>query len=236
MKKKKVSFVLTTLNEYSYIRESVSKIFSIINPYELIIVDDSSSNQTKNYIKKLNHPRITFISRKNDKGLASAILRGVVESKGEIICWMDTGMYYLLEEYKKMINCLEKYDIVILSRYIKGGIDKRNKIRSFSSLMLNLFCRFIFSNAIKDYSSGLFVLKRSALDTELPDGKGYGEYIIKYLYLCKKKGLKIKELPYTHTNQNEEISNTSSSYLKFFYLGIKYLVKLILFRIRDIFK
>jgi len=236
MKKKKISFILTTLNEYSYIKESINKIFSIINPYELIIVDDNSRDQTKNYIKKLNHPKIKFISRHKDKGLASALLRGLIESRGDIICWMDTGMYYLLKEYKQMINYLGKYDIIILSRYVKNGSDERDKIRSYSSLILNSFCRFMFSSEIKDYSSGLFALKRSVLNAELPDGRGYGEYIIKYLYLCKNKGLKIKELPYTHTKQNEENSNTSSNYFKFFFLGFKYLVKLFLFKIRDIIR
>ena len=79
--KKKISFLLTTLNEYTYLKESIENIFLKINPYELIIIDDNSSDSTSEFIKKLRHPKIKFISRKNNKGLSSAILRGIIESK-----------------------------------------------------------------------------------------------------------------------------------------------------------
>ena len=70
------------------------------------------------------------------------------------------------------------------------------------------------------------------LDTELPEGEDI-EFIIKYLCLVKK-GLKIQELPYIHSNQNEESSNTASNNFKFFYLGFKYFVVLIIFRLKNI--
>jgi hypothetical protein len=62
-----------------------------------------------------------------------------------------------------MIKNLENNDIVILSRYVNGGKDLRTKKRILTSKLINFFCRIILSNKIKDYTSGVFLMKRNVL-------------------------------------------------------------------------
>lgn len=230
---KNVSFILTTLNEGSYLEECLNEIEKIINPKEIIIIDDGSTDNTIKILEKLKDDRYKIISRINTKGFASAISRGIIESNQKIICWMDTGMYYLLDRYLEMINEIEKnhYEFGILSRYIENGADERSTLRAYSSKIFNKFCQNILTSKITDYSSGLFAMKRSVLNTSLPDNDGYGEFIVKYIYLLHTKKIKIKEKFYVHKNLNEENSNTNQNLLSFFILGIKYVLKIIIFRI-----
>ena len=74
--------------------------------------------------------------------MASAFTRGIVETTGNYIGWLDTNMDELAPKFNEMIKELEAgNDIVILSRYIQGGGDERALLRSIGSKYFNLFER-----------------------------------------------------------------------------------------------
>ena len=62
-----------------------------------------------------------------------------------------------------MIPNLNDFDIVLLSRYVQGGGDQRNKVRIIASKMVNFISRFILRSKIKDLTSGIFVMKRKII-------------------------------------------------------------------------
>ena len=89
-----------------------------------------------------------------------------------------------------MLKILEDSDIVVLSRYLAGGDDKRNRIRVIASYMLNKFSKFILRSKISYLSSGIFVMKKKVLNDVVPIAKGHGEFMIEFLYQAEKKGNK----------------------------------------------
>ena len=139
----KTSVILCSYNEANYIKNTISELEKNIQNLELVIVDDNSTDNTKEIINQLNHDNgIKIISRKKSKGLASAFLRGIVETTGDYIGWLDTNMAELAPRFKEMSDILSSNnDIVILSRYIDGGGDKRNLLRVLSSKYFNILCR-----------------------------------------------------------------------------------------------
>ena len=84
----------------------------------------------------------------------------------------------------------------------------------------------ILGNKIKDYSSGLFVMKRNVLLTSIPICYGHGEFFIEFLYKAHKRGLKIVELPYVHPRGIEGLSKTAPNIIKFTILGFHYLTRI----------
>ena len=96
-----------------------------------------------------------LIVRKN-RGLASAFLLGLKNTKGDKVGWFDSNMPELLKKAPHMISELENNDLVILSRYAPGGNDERSKLRVFSSKAINLVCRIFLDASVKDYTSSLF--------------------------------------------------------------------------------
>ena len=224
---KKVSIILSTYNEALIIEETINKIFQSLNNVEIILVDDNSPDGTFEKVKKINNPKVKSFSR-NSRGLASAFLLGLINSSSEIVGWLDSNMGSLAERLPEMLSQLEKNDIVILSRYVDGGNDLRSKQRVLSSQLINFFCRLILSNKIKDYTSGIFLMKREVLLSTVPIATGHGEFFIEFLYKAYKSGKKIIELPYVHPPDIEGMSKTATSVFRFCYLGFKYFIRIIL--------
>ena len=223
---KKVSIILSTYNEALVIEETINKIFKSLNNVEIILVDDNSPDGTFEKVKKINNPNVKLFLR-NSRGLASAFLLGLINSSSEIVGWIDSNMGSLAERLPEMLNQLEKNDIVILSRYVDGGNDLRSKQRVLSSRLINFFCRLILSNKIKDYTSGVFLMKREVLLSTVPIATGHGEFFIEFIYKAYKANKKIVELPYVHPPDIEGMSKTASSFFRFCYLGFKYFVRII---------
>ena len=223
---KKVSIILSTYNEALVIEDTINKIFKYLNNVEIILVDDNSPDGTFEKAKKINNPNLKIFLRKS-RGLASAFLLGLINSSSEVVGWLDSNMGVLAERLPEMLGQLEKNDIVILSRYVDGGTDLRSKQRILSSQLINFFCRLILSNKIKDYTSGIFLMKREVLLSTVPIATGHGEFFIEFIYKAYKAGNKIIELPFVHPPDIEGTSKTATSILRFYYLGFKYFIRII---------
>jgi dolichol-phosphate mannosyltransferase len=222
----KTSIILSTFNEALVIEDTINKIFQNLDNVEIILVDDDSPDGTYEIVKKINNPNIKAYKRKS-RGLASAFLLGLINTSSENVGWLDSNMGSLANRLPEMIEHLKANDIVILSRYIQGGKDLRVKSRVFTSQLINYICRIVLTNQIKDFTSSIFVMKRSVLLTSVPISMGHGEFFIEFLYKAHKLGSKIIEIPYTHPRDIEGTSKTASSIIRFIYLGLRYLVRIV---------
>lgn len=184
----KVSIVLATYNERENILDTIRSIFEHVKePTEIIVVDDDSEDKTWQLVKDLNDPRVVLIHRVNTRGLASAFNRGIIESRGQIVGWMDADMCMPPSLLPAMIKKLDEYDIVIGSRYAPGGVDDRAPLRVISSRLINGLATLVLGFGIKDYDSGFVVLRRSVFDKVSIIPTGYGAYFMEFLYTCRKK-------------------------------------------------
>ena len=187
------------------------------------MVDDNSSDGTLEKVKNINNPNIKIFSRKF-RGLASAFLLGLINSSGDIVGWIDSNLKSAAIKLPEMLNHLNNNDIVLLSRYIKGGKDERRKFRIFASKIVNWLCQLILSKEIKDYTSGMFVMKRNVLITITPICYGHGEFFIEFIYRAHKRGLKIFEITFVQPPDLEKMSKTASNIFRFFSYGFYYLI------------
>ncbi len=226
-----ISVILCTYNEASVIEKTINKINDVLPEGEIIIIDDNSSDGTQNIIKKLSLKNLKLIERKS-RGLASACMVGLIFSNNEVVCWIDSNQPNLATEIPKMISNLKDDNIVVMSRYVQGGGDLRSKKRILTSKIINYFCRIILDSSIKDYTSGIFVMKKKILIDVIPFCYGHGEYFIEFLYSAKNKGYKILELPFVQPEDLEGISKTAGSIFRFMRLGISYFLRILISRLK----
>lgn len=227
----KTSVILCTYNEEKIIKKTIDNLLNFNHDIEIIVVDDSSTDNTVKIIQELNQKEVKLIQRKS-RGLASACLTGLLYSNGENICWIDSNLPDLAEKIPVMINKLEQKNIVIMSRYVEGGKDLRSKQRIISSWLINFMCRIFLDGSIKDYTSGIFAIKKNFLIDITPICYGHGEYFIEFLYKAKKTGYEIVELPYIQPPDIEGMSKTASGVLRFIKLGAQYVLRILNCRIR----
>jgi len=173
-------------------------------------------------------------SRSSTHGLASAFNRGIIESKGRIVGWMDADMCMPPAMLPGMINKLSEYDICIGSRYVSGASDDRTRMRVICSRLINGLAAFILGRGIKDYDSGFVVLKRSVFDRVSVIPTGYGAYFMEFLYACRRKGLTVCEMPYRFTDRARGTSKSMPNLLKFALTGTGYVLRILIARLRPL--
>jgi dolichol-phosphate mannosyltransferase len=228
-----VSIVLPTYNEKEIIVETVHSIIDHIgDPVEVIIVDDDSPDQTYRVVEEMGEKRVKVIRRVGTRGLASAINRGIIESRGEIIGWMDADMSMPPSLLPIMIEKLKDYDVVIGSRYAKGGKDARPGLRVITSRMVNTLAALVLGGDVKDYDSGFIVMRRYVLDRVTLMPTGYGAYFIEFIYACHRKGLSIVEVPYEFHDRTKGVSKSAPNLWGFLTAGMAYGIRIFAARLR----
>lgn len=231
----RVSIVLATYNERENILDTIQSIFEYVkDPVEVIVVDDNSEDETWKLVEKLNDPRAIVIRRVDTRGLASAFNRGIIESRGEIVGWMDADMCMPPSMLPDMIKKLDEYDIVVGSRYAPGGQDDRAFLRVASSRLINGLAQVVLGFGIKDYDSGFVVLRRSVFNNVSIIPTGYGAYFMEFIYTCRKKGLTVFEMPYVFRDRAKGISKSAPSLFRFFKTGMQYVIRIFTARLRRI--
>ena len=225
----KTSIILCTYNEAKYVENTISKLEKNIPNLEIIIVDDNSTDGTVEIIKRLNHNnKYKVVLRKKSRSLASAFVRGIIETTGDYIGWVDTNMEELAPRFNEMISELESgNDLITLSRFVKGGGDERILIRSLASKYFNFFSSKILRIPIKDLTNSVFLMKRKVMDEVTFLGYGHGEFFMEFLYNAYKKGFKIKEIPHVQKKDDGlEESKSAPNLFKFFYYGLIYVLRI----------
>ena len=121
----KISVIVPTYNEAENIKKLIPMIDSVLKDYdyEIIVVDDNSPDGTAEVAKKLaeQYP-VKVLVRKKKLGLASAILYGFMNANEDVLGVIDADLQHPPELLGKMAKKIKDgYDIVIASRYVKGG-------------------------------------------------------------------------------------------------------------------
>lgn len=205
-----ISIVLPCYNEGSRIFKNIEKIYDFLVSKELsleiIAVNDGSLDNTQKELEriKIKIP-IQIINNARNEGKGDAVRHGILASQNEIVMFLDADLGIPIEELEKFLREIKNgSDLVIASRYVPG-LKIKTPVLWYRSIMEKIFrilrmiilddyeikdtqCGFkVFrSQAAKEIFSALKT-KRFAFDSEV-------------IFLAKKKGYKIKELPITLQN------------------------------------
>lgn len=230
-----VSVILATYNECENIEDMVRAVLANVrDPVEIIIVDDDSPDLTWKIAGEVGDPRVKVIRRIRTRGLASAVNRGLIESQGEIIGWMDADLGMPAEMLPSMIERTSDSDVVIGSRYVEGGEDARPAIRVITSRMINTMATLVLGYGIRDYDSGFIVIRRSVLNSVTLTPSGYGSYFIEFVYACCRKGLSVVEVPYTFRDRTKGSSKSAIGPVQFLLAGAAYGLRILTTRIKTL--
>ncbi|MBF0166151.1 MAG: glycosyltransferase [Alphaproteobacteria bacterium] len=229
-----VSIIVPTFNEAESIVALIQELFNYLPDGEVVVVDDASTDGTADRVAAMKDDRIRLVRRTRDRGLASAIMRGIIEAKAPFIGWIDADAWMLPPLLPKMIEALQQYDMVLASRFVPGGGDRRHWTRVMASRAMNAFAQMVLRGAVKDFSSNFVVIRREVLDAVLPIPTGYGEFFIELVHRSQLKGLRIFEIPYVLAERNEGISKSAPNLTNFLFHGMRYALRIVMARIKGV--
>jgi len=228
----KLSIILPTYNEAGNIK---NLILSINRQEELkrfakefVVVDDNSPDGTAAEVKKLIAKKmpLQLIDRQETFGLATAILAGINQSRGEVIVLMDTDFNHRPEDINRLAEPIfrRQADLVIGSRYIPGGgmhLTEASHLQYWLSKWGNYFInRCLLALPVEESLSGFLAVRREVV-TQLPLEnifRGYGEYCIRLLYYTYRNGHVIKEVPVMYALRQYGVSKSSLKRMVYYYL------------------
>jgi dolichol-phosphate mannosyltransferase len=182
----KISVLIPTKNE-PLINELVDELHRVLNnlEHEVIIIDKSDIRPDIKDAK--------LITQESD-GLGKAVLEGLKYSTGDVIVTMDGDFSHDPKDLPKLIDKIGEYDIVIGSRFVRGGITEDKSYRKFISSFFRWLTFFILKTDIQDSMSGFAVIKRKVYNSLQLNPIGF-KINLEILYKGKKFGFKTIEVP-----------------------------------------
>lgn len=110
-----VSVVIPTYNRADLIKETIYSVLEqTYDKFEIIVVDDGSSDNTKEVVRDIKDERIKYFYQEN-KGLpAAARNAGLRQSKGEFIAFLDSDDLWKPDKLQKQLNAFKKYPQLLL--------------------------------------------------------------------------------------------------------------------------
>lgn len=199
-----LSIVIPAFNEEKRILSTLDHIVSYLKKYklrfEIIVVDDGSQDKTvkiiQEYIKEC--PSLRIIENVINKGKGYSIRNGILQSNGDLILFSDADLSTPIEELPEFLRWLEKdYEIVIGSRALKESIILKQPLyRKIMGIIFNRLVQIISVRGIRDTQCGFKCFKKQVVyDLFSMQKLDRFSFDVEILYLAKKKGYKIKEIP-----------------------------------------
>lgn len=212
MIKKSISVVVPCFNEGKTIYQNLDKIGSFLSSrlfdFEIIAVNDGSIDNTASELQRVKETLeygIRVVNNKFNTGKGKAVKDGVLESRMDVVLFLDADLAIPIEETEKFMEEIGNgYDVVIASRFVPGLKIKKPVLwyRKYMERIFRLMRMVIIGNyEIQDTQCGykmfsqkaareifsLMTVERFAFDAEI-------------IHIATKKKYKIKELPITLQN------------------------------------
>ena len=198
-----VSVVLPTYNEREGIAEIVAEILGVARraglDAEVLVIDDASPDGTAAHVETIfgTDTAVRVHVRHGERGLATAIYRGIREARGDVVVLMDSDGNHDPHLLPLMVRCVEDFDVVIGSRYVLGGGMLTSRSRYWGSYAFNIVIRVVLGLRIHDNLSGFLAFRPTLLRGITPEAVfyGYGDYAIRLLHHVVRGGGRVLEIP-----------------------------------------
>jgi dolichyl-phosphate beta-glucosyltransferase len=180
--------------------------------FEIIVVEDGCTDQSVKIVKEFSDhdQRINLVSLPKRFGKGGSVLRAIDYCTKSNIGFMDVDLSADPWEFERLIPFIEKNDIVVGSRTMRGslGVATRPMKRRLLSFMYHLFFSCLFDIKIRDLQCGFKLFKKNSLSRVISEIKVNGfAFDTEFLVLSKLNGLQIKEVPIVwHHDKNSKLN------------------------------
>jgi len=201
----KVSFVIPAYNEGEdiglFLKELKDTLSSISWPYEIIVIDDGSADDTG---QKARDMGVEIITHKENLGYGRSLKDGIRAAKGEYIFFIDADGTYDVSRIPYMLNMAQNTDLVIGKR-----VFSKKSAHRFKNLTRRFFANqvaYYSKRRIEDLNSGQRVFKKRDIIDDLdryPDGFSFTSTQVVF-YVIKKKKMVFTPVSYDHRGKGSK--------------------------------
>jgi glycosyltransferase involved in cell wall biosynthesis len=210
----KLSVFLPSYNEEKnlpYLIEECDKYLSKnLDQYEIIVIDDGSTDNTAPVVSELSeeYKNLRLVKHEGNQGYGQAIRTGIKESKYPWTFFMDSDNQFKIEDLEKFLNH-DDYDLIIGYRLKRNDPLKR----LIASRIYGMFVKALFGLTVRDIDCAFKLMRRDAV-ANLGFVSNSFFASTELLVKAKKKDLKIKEIGVHHYPRKEGVSTVTLARVK----------------------
>lgn len=223
--------IIPTYNEIENIESIIRAVFSLKEPFHILVIDDNSPDKTAQKVIELQKefPDQLFLEeRKKKSGLGTAYVHGFkwsLKHQYDYIFEMDADFSHNPNDLEKLYDACKfgSYDMAIGSRYVTGvNVVNWPLSRVLLSYFASVYVRMITGMQIQDATAGFICYRRSVLEgINLKKIKFVGyAFQIEMKYRAFAKNFKIVEVPIIFTDRTKGQSKMSNSIIKEAVFGV----------------
>lgn len=209
-----ISIVIPAFNEAANLAgDKLDRVYEYLGKrnqsFELIIADDGSTDSTLETLKNWaqNKPEVSILPLTH-RGKGPTVQKAMLTAQGKVRLFTDFDQSTPIEEFEKLWSSYNQgYDVAIGSREIPGAKrDDEPWYRHLMGKVFNLVVQILAVRGIKDTQCGFKLFSARATEalfprlkvTILPKADAFtGAMDVELLFLARKRGFKIKEVPIT---------------------------------------
>lgn len=191
-----ISVVVPVYNEEGNLPVLIPALVEVLKnlgrSYEMIFVDDGSSDESRRILKEMasEHASLRILRFKENRGLSTALVAGMREARGEIIVTLDSDLQNDPADIPRLLEYLDRYDMAT------GWRQKREDkwLKKISSKIGNAVRNWVSGENIQDSACTLRAFKKECIQ-EIPVFNGMHRFLST---LVKMRGFGIIEVPVAH--------------------------------------
>jgi len=202
----KTVIVLPTYNEKDNLPRMIEALFALnLDNLHILVVDDNSPDGTGKIADDLaaSNPKVNVLHRKEKNGLGQAYIAGfkkALNMDADYVIQMDCDFSHQPKYIPELLKAIENYDLVIGSRFAKGGSVDENW--SFYRKLLTWFANRVYTPTIlgipvRDATGGFKIWRRNTLiglDLNRIRSNGY-VFQVEMTYVTCRLGFRVAEIP-----------------------------------------
>tara|TARA_B110000014_G_C20072618_1_gene559559 strand:+ start:379 stop:1065 length:687 start_codon:yes stop_codon:yes gene_type:complete len=202
-----LSIIIPVFNEEKTIIQILKKISKNSTDkvkYEIIVVDDGSTDQTKKLLDDNKNLYNILLVNDANKGKGYSVKRGIESSSGSHIIFQDADLEYNPADYKKFEKIFLEFDAdgIIGSRFVYSDYTRsHNILNKIGNHILTLFFNILYNTTFTDIYSCYFAFKKDKININLLKTEGFEQHAE---ILCQviKNGNKFYEVPISYNGRN----------------------------------
>lgn len=224
-----LAVVIPVFQESANVAEMARRLAAVLEgvAWEAIFVDDNSPDGTADAARALARTdrRIRVIERVGRRGLASAVIEGMLATAAPLVAVIDGDLQHDEALLPRMLAALEAdpaLDLAIGSRFVAGGSDAGlSDKRAAQSRLATRLSRGAIGADLKDPMSGFFMARIETIREVLPRLSAIGFKILLDIFTSARRPLKFVELPYAFRSRGAGASKLDRA-IAFEYLVMLY--------------
>lgn len=198
-----LSIIIPAFNEYAFLPEVIRRVKETPYDKEIIIVDDGSTDGTREYLNDMNVKDVKIILHNENMGKGAAFRSGLAVATGDVVIVQDADLEYDPKDYQVLLEPIidGKADVVYGSRFLGGPHRVLFFWHSVGNSLITLLSNMLTDLNLTDMETGYKAFRREVFKNIRIESNRFG-FEPEITSKVAKRGFRIYEVPVSYSGRS----------------------------------